>query len=195
MVAVRQFDEDDVLDRIMQAFWRRGFVATSIDDLVAATGVKRGSLYVAFGDKQRMFLLAFERYSRRMEDALLQPLDQPDLRTGLTAMCRCQLDAMADRSTPPGCLIANSIAEAGGRGDAIEEAVRHRHAETEAVLRDRLIRAQRDGQITASRDPQALARFLAGSLRSASLVHGLTGDRDAAADIGTVALEAVFRKD
>src|ERR1700738_3778032 len=62
MAGVKQFDRDEVLDRAMAAFWTRGYEATSIDDLVEATGINRGSLYGTFGDKRRLFLSALHRY-------------------------------------------------------------------------------------------------------------------------------------
>ena len=48
----KQYDEAEVLKRATEAFWARGYDATSINDLVAATGIHRGSLYAAFTDKQ-----------------------------------------------------------------------------------------------------------------------------------------------
>ncbi|MGI9452457.1 MAG: TetR/AcrR family transcriptional regulator, partial [Geminicoccaceae bacterium] len=48
----KQYDEADVLDRAMAAFWANGYEATSINDLVAATGINRGSIYAAFEDKR-----------------------------------------------------------------------------------------------------------------------------------------------
>src|SRR5687768_12471033 len=52
----RQFDEETVLERATEVFWRRGFAATSVDDLVHATGLGRGSLYGAFGNKEALFI-------------------------------------------------------------------------------------------------------------------------------------------
>src|SRR6202011_688874 len=62
MAGVKQFDRDEVLDRAMAAFWTRGYEATSIDDLVQATGIGRGSLYGTFGDKRQLFLAALDHY-------------------------------------------------------------------------------------------------------------------------------------
>ena len=49
---VRQFDESEVLEKAMRAFWAHGFEATSLRDLVDCTGLNRGSIYAAFGDKR-----------------------------------------------------------------------------------------------------------------------------------------------
>src|SRR5262245_20822174 len=58
----RKYDPDDALAKAMGAFWDRGYAATSLDDISAATGMNRPSLYAAFGDKQAIYLKAIERY-------------------------------------------------------------------------------------------------------------------------------------
>jgi AcrR family transcriptional regulator len=55
MAGTKQFNEEEALDRALDLFWRRGFGPTSMQDLAQATGVIRGSLYHAYGDKQAIF--------------------------------------------------------------------------------------------------------------------------------------------
>ena len=62
MARPREFDEDRVKDALMNVFWEKGYEATSMQDLVAATGLLKGSLYGAFGDKQALYLAALEHY-------------------------------------------------------------------------------------------------------------------------------------
>ena len=64
MVRPREFDRDAALDRAMQVFWAKGFAATSTEDLVAAMGIGRQSLYNAFGDKRRLYLESLEAYQQ-----------------------------------------------------------------------------------------------------------------------------------
>ena len=59
----RAFDVDEALDRAMRLFWRKGYQATSLSDLTTAMGIKRASLYAAFGSKEALFRKALERYS------------------------------------------------------------------------------------------------------------------------------------
>ena len=67
----RQFDEDTVLERATEVFWRRGFAATSVDDLVHATGLGRGSLYGAFGNKEALFIRVVDHYRAMVDELLL----------------------------------------------------------------------------------------------------------------------------
>jgi AcrR family transcriptional regulator len=62
MARPRSFDTDQALDLARDVFWRKGFQSTSLDDITAATGLAKPSLYAAFGDKNAMFLKVLERY-------------------------------------------------------------------------------------------------------------------------------------
>ena len=73
MVGKRQFDEDVTIDRAVEVFWRQGYAATSIDDLVRATGLGRGSLYGAFGNKTEFFLRAIDQYRLTVAELLTPP--------------------------------------------------------------------------------------------------------------------------
>ncbi len=188
MVAVRQFDEDAALGRIMEAFWREGYQATSIDDIVAATGLKRGSLYAAFGDKEAMFLAAYTRYLAAHEEPLLALLEAPEIRDALAAVFDRVIEELDNPDMPPGCMIANSFAEVAGRGDAIEQAVRRSFARAETAYYKRFLQALGEGQLPPGTDPLALARFFAATQRTLALVHRLTGDRKTAEDIAEEAL-------
>src|SRR5215831_4474501 len=58
----RAYDPEIALQRATESFWRAGYAATSLDDLSAATGMNRPSLYGAFGDKRELYLAALRRY-------------------------------------------------------------------------------------------------------------------------------------
>ena len=74
----REFEPDEVLDSAMRQFWERGYRATSVDDLVRATGVKPGSLYAAFpGGKHALLMGSLERYSRLVVPQKLGDLESP----------------------------------------------------------------------------------------------------------------------
>ena len=62
MARPREFDMDEVLDAAMEVFWERGYEATSMADLMDATGLHKGSIYKAFEDKHDLFLQALRRY-------------------------------------------------------------------------------------------------------------------------------------
>ena len=80
----REFDEDELLEKAMLAFWEKGLQKTSMRELEAKTGVKQVSLYNAFGDKEGLFLAVLDRYADLVLHTLDQHLDNRDL-NGITA--------------------------------------------------------------------------------------------------------------
>jgi AcrR family transcriptional regulator len=103
----RSFNEEEVLQATLQTFWSRGFDGTSIDDLTAATGLGRASLYGAFGDKEQMFRRAMEHYRVRIEPLLAAAHTQP-----VMAWLERFLSATADGVTtgPTGCFLQQATA-------------------------------------------------------------------------------------
>jgi AcrR family transcriptional regulator len=73
----RAYDPDAALAHAMEAFWTSGYAATSLDDLSAATGMNRPSLYAAFGDKQDIYIKAYRKYRARLRDEFQPILQAP----------------------------------------------------------------------------------------------------------------------
>src|SRR5258708_36198057 len=111
MVGARQFDEDALLEVALKTFWQNGFAATSMIDVAEATGVQRGSLYNAYGDKERLFLLAYERYASRFLDSVRQALSNPDPALALTALFTGLIANMSESAPSPGCRTTMTASE------------------------------------------------------------------------------------
>lgn len=77
MARPREFDPEEVLHAAMVAFWRKGYDGTSMRDLVGATGLKKGSLYAAFGDKRSLYHAALDHYGERELTAAVAALRAP----------------------------------------------------------------------------------------------------------------------
>src|SRR5689334_24910291 len=78
MARPRSFDEEEVLRAARDQFWTLGYAATSLDDLMAATGLGKGSLYGAFGSKRELFLRVFDEYCARAVEDVGKALAGPD---------------------------------------------------------------------------------------------------------------------
>src|SRR5580704_11510880 len=124
MVNTRQFDEDALLEAALKTFWQNGFAATSMIEVAQATGVQRGSLYNAYGDKERLFLLAFERYASRFLNSVRQALSNPDPASALTALFKGIITNMTEGAPSRGCLTTKTVIELPLPGKAIEAQVR-----------------------------------------------------------------------
>ena len=73
----KQYNETEVLERAMNAFWTHGYQATSMSDLVEATGINRGSIYAGFSDKRTLFIKALRYYDKHYRADFLDQIDPP----------------------------------------------------------------------------------------------------------------------
>ena len=105
----REFDEDEALAKIMDVFWEKGFEGTSMSDLETATGLRKGSLYAAFGDKRAMYRKSVALYGRTAIDesvAVLTGVDAPERRIG--KFLQAPIDAVAVANDRRGCFLCNA---------------------------------------------------------------------------------------
>jgi AcrR family transcriptional regulator len=173
MARPREFDETDVVAAAREEFWTRGYAATSVDDLTNVTGLGKGSLYGAFGDKHGLFLRALEDYITSAIDDVRAQLRSPAYSAydRLTRHIRGQARAVAADTSRRGCMMAKSAAELGAVDDDVERAVDRAYGEWRAELVDCIKEAQRDGAIDKKQNPQALATTLLAFMRGQEALH------------------------
>jgi TetR/AcrR family transcriptional regulator, transcriptional repressor for nem operon len=162
MARPRQFDPDDVLDRSMQEFWRRGYRDTSVDDLVEATGVRPGSLYNAFGGgKRELFMGSLDRYSKFIVPEKLGALEQPG--ASLSEL-RAYFDGLVTDLVRPegrmGCLMVNSTVELAAQDSEVARVVRGHMSRLERNAARALRNAKRRGEIPKRVKPEEKATQL-----------------------------------
>jgi AcrR family transcriptional regulator len=157
----RNFDMDEALKRALEVFWRKGYEAATICDLTAAMGINPPSLYAAFGNKEGLFCKALDRYTEMHDEVLREALARPKAKDGIAALLSKTVDALTDKSTPPGCLLVQGIAGASDHDQCIRDQLSARRAANEKMIRVRLKRAKSEGELPANADPAALARFIA----------------------------------
>ncbi len=80
MARTKEFDPDAALQSALELFWRRGYEATSVADLVEHLGIGRASIYATFGNKHELYLKALDRYAEGRDAVLLAELSQPGTR-------------------------------------------------------------------------------------------------------------------
>jgi TetR/AcrR family transcriptional repressor of nem operon len=188
----KEFDREAALDRAMGAFWTKGYAATSVEDLVAHMGIQRGSLYATFGDKRSLFLSALDRYQRIVTRELLDALEAPG--SGLEAIrrfFRLRVERSLDRRRPPGCLVTNSAVELSRRDRGAAAKVGGSLARLEAAFLRTLEQARAQGELAATQDVRALARFLTSSAQGLSVMAKAFPERAVLEDVVTVVLAAL----
>ena len=156
---------------VRDRFWRTGFSGTSLDDLSEATGLKRPSLYGAFGDKRRMFLEALGLYREAARDTLTEALGFDELlREALLRTYRKGLRTyLAGAKGRQGCfVIGNAPVEAIGDED-VAAALAGTISDNDAAFAERFRRAAKAGELPADADATGRATLATALLHSLSL--------------------------
>ena len=191
MARTKEFDHDVALDRAMHLFWRQGYEATSIQDLVEHMGIGRGSLYATFGDKHTLYLAAFDRYCATVGAGFLAPLAEP---IPVRAALRRVFDGVVAESLAEGhhgCLMANGTLELASHDGDVRRRVEVGLQGAEDTIARALALAQAAGELAAGRDPRALARYLVNALQGLRVTAKVTDDRGTLEDIARVTLTAL----
>ncbi|HKP62688.1 MAG TPA: TetR/AcrR family transcriptional regulator [Polyangiales bacterium] len=156
----REFDETQVLDRALEVFWRKGYEGASVEDLVQATGLSRASLYGAFGDKDKLYERAIERYRDEHRADIEAIVASASTATeALQLVLRSVLSSSCSRSGPRGCFLLAAGTSGQGPGVA-REALRDNLDQLERVFMELVGRGQRSGEFRRDVDATAQARML-----------------------------------
>ena len=167
----REFDEEQVLEAAMDAFWSRGYEATSLADLCDCTGLHKGSLYQAFGDKHQLFMLSLRHYADNefrevMAAAFNSDSPLQNIRAAIHKICD-------DAGNDKGCMMINSMVELAPHDPEVKAALQSFGEQRLRAMTDLISKAQQAGEIRAEQDPYKLARQLMLTLAgSAAMVKG-----------------------
>lgn len=161
----RNFDDDVVIERAMDAFWTHGYANTSPAQLAEATGVAKGSLYNAFNSKRELFDRALVRYDQQVSELAQDLLSRPGTtRECIRSALRFIVDSDLAQPTRRGCLVANTAVEFAGHDPQIARTIRTMQDHPIAALAARIEQGHRDGDVSPSVDARAFAEFLANTL-------------------------------
>lgn len=186
------FDRDTVLDQAMAVFWQNGYEATSIQDLVDATGLNRGSLYNAFKDKHGLFQAVMDRYAQTSDvRAILENPESMPPRQTLEKLMRGVASKCCEDKEHKGCLITNTAAELCARDPLIADWVNGAFASMEEALTTLIKRGQKDGSIPSKRKARGLARFLMACAQGMLVLSKATNNAQTLKDITDNALAAL----
>ncbi|SEK49033.1 TetR/AcrR family transcriptional regulator, transcriptional repressor for nem operon [Streptacidiphilus jiangxiensis] len=160
----------------MLLFWRKGYEATAMSDLVEGLGLGRGSIYAAFGDKHQLFVRALARYLDRQNTLLRTAFadEGPAL-----AQLRDVLDRLlaADAACGnAGCFSVNSIAELLPHDEDVARLARQSLAAAEEAFTRQLARAADEGDLSPSLTPEAGARLLLTLVQGLQIVRKVDPD-------------------
>jgi TetR/AcrR family transcriptional regulator, transcriptional repressor for nem operon len=161
----KAFDKDVALEQAMYAFWKCGYEATSMQDLVDAMGINRQSLYDTFGDKHQLYLEVLEHYRCGKAVTFLAPLGEPKpLRWRLEKMFDLIIEESVNDPDRKGCLIANATLELANQDKAVFDFVEENFKNSVRNFENLLTAAKAKGELSAQKNAKALAVFIVNTI-------------------------------
>lgn len=157
----KKYDEVKVLESAMKAFWAQGYEATSLNDLVKATGLNRGSLYTAFPHKHALFMSVLKHYDQVYRVEHLQQIGtQHSPRDAIIAVFELAAKRPADCSIPWGCLLVNTALELSPHDPEVREFIEHCLHGVETFFFTQIKAGKQAGEITTTQATQSTAQAL-----------------------------------
>ncbi|MDR7276623.1 TetR/AcrR family transcriptional regulator [Catenuloplanes atrovinosus] len=188
----RKFDEHDVLVAVRRQFNETGYHGTSVEDLSRVTGLSKGSLYSAFGDKDSLFRRIFEEYCENSDRSAAARVDGPEdqaldrLRAWLTAPEGCP-----DRR---GCLLAKTTAELAWEDERIAARSLAAYETLHESCRLLVEQAQRAGQVDPAADSGALGGLILATHRGLEALLKAGVDTETLNRIADAAIDGITLK-
>jgi AcrR family transcriptional regulator len=167
----RAYEPEVALGKALDLFRKDGFAATSLDDLSAATGMNRPSLYGAFGDKRDLYIKSYQRYRADARAAMLEIFrDELPIRKRLERILAVALDIyLSGDSGPRGCFTVMTAASEAVSDPDIRAMVLEGFAELDKAFAACFRLAREKGEIPPSADPEVLAQLASATIHTIAI--------------------------
>lgn len=157
----KQYNQTEVVERAMHAFWAHGYEGTSVSDLVEATGINRGSLYSAFDGKRGLFVEALRHYDRRHRSGFLDKVGKRHSPlNAIVAVFEAAAAGVGKDGKPAGCLLVNTALELSPHDPEVGSLVQASFREVEKFFHRMIEDGKASGAFGASLDSGKTAKTL-----------------------------------
>jgi transcriptional regulator, TetR family len=161
MPRVKAFDEKVVLEKAMELFWKQGFHATSMQDLVSHLGINRASLYDTYGGKKALFLKTFQHYRNINQQFMSTFLNaEPDVRKGLRKLLMMAVQQAKNDADFKGCFAVNNTVEFVPNDPDMLEVLQENKQQLETIFLNYLQKGVATSQMSPNKDLKTVASLL-----------------------------------
>ncbi|MDF1657536.1 MAG: TetR/AcrR family transcriptional regulator [Verrucomicrobiales bacterium] len=188
-----EFERDLVLEQAMEVFWERGYYGSSIGDLKSAMGLNPGSIYAAFGSKEKLLLACLEHYSS-MAQARFRDIERSSssAKEAFLKIFDSIINQMDSEQTCRGCLIINTLLELASHEGAGGSAARQYLETNREIFSEILEDAKITGELKSSRPVDEIAAFLLGTVFSLRVMGKAKAEKETLESIRDQSLNQVF---
>ncbi|WP_371641894.1 TetR/AcrR family transcriptional regulator [Streptomyces mirabilis] len=184
----RGFDADEALERAMLVFWKHGYEGASTASLTNAMGISTTSMYAAFGNKEKLFRKALERYTEGPSAYLARAMEEPTALGVATAILAGTVRTTTRPAHPHGCLGVQSALTTSDSGQEVRDLLVAWRDNGYSCVRERFQRAVDDGDLPPQTDPGLLARYLTTFAYGIAVQAASGVDRDELQEMADAAL-------
>lgn len=161
MPRVKQFDENEVLEKAMNLFWKQGYSATSIQDLVENLGINRASLYATFGDKEKLFKKSLELYRKTNTEGLKEFFaNQANIKAGFLKLFEIAIKNATEDQDRKGCFVVNTTTELIPGDQTIIDALEQNRQNFVNIFYEFLKKGENDSQFDKGKDLKSIALLI-----------------------------------
>ncbi|MBS0536814.1 MAG: TetR/AcrR family transcriptional regulator [Proteobacteria bacterium] len=155
----REFNTEQALDKALDVFWRNGYEGTSISELTHAMGISPPSLYAAFGNKEKLFRSALDRYAEVRKQIWTELMSEPTARAMMKKLFDRVIDFYAAEGNPHCCMLVKGTMTSGDCGQVLAEHMSAKRAESEQMLVERFTKAKASGELPGDINANDLAGY------------------------------------
>lgn len=192
MARKKEFDEDELLEKATNLFWRKGYNATSAQDLVDELKINRSSLYNTYSDKKTLFEKALKKYQEQQTNAMIDILNKADdPEKAIKQVFDGLVKESCEDDIARGCFMVNTAVEIAGQDKEIGAIVHANNRSVEDALTTIIEKGQKIGQFSTKNAARAYARFLFGSINALRVIARSGADKSALNDVADIALASL----
>jgi AcrR family transcriptional regulator len=184
----REFDAEKALDKALDVFWRNGYEGASISELTHAMGISPPSLYAAFGNKEKLFRSALDRYAEVRKQLWQELMKEPTARAMMARLFERVIDFYAEEGNPNCCMLVKGTMSSGDCGELLAQHLSAKRAESETMIVERFRQAKANNELPDDIDPEDLARYYMTVLEGMSVRAAGGADRKELRNIADLAM-------
>ena len=193
MPRTKAFDTDEVLDRALHIFWRKGYEGTSMQDLVDGMRINRASIYDTFDSKEALYLQALQRYQARNQCQVEQLMTRhTSVREALDQLLESMIQESTSDPEKKGCFVVNATTGLANRNEAVNRLVSDNEQRMAFVFEDMIKQGQARGEIASDQDSRVLSSYVFSSLQGLRVLAATNADLSTLRRVKETVLSAVF---
>lgn len=193
MARTKAFDTEEVLDRALHIFWQKGYEGTSMQDLVDGMRINRASIYDTFGNKERLYLTALQRYLQRQHQQVQQLLARfSSVREALEQLLENMIQESLHDAERKGCFVVNATTGLANRYEEVNQLVLENERRMAFIFEAFIQQGKERGEIRLDQDEGALSSYIFSSIQGLRVLAVTNSDLTTLRRVKGLVLSTIF---